>query len=106
MADDIIDQGLNEDDNIYPELDQGKSPELLSLEQDYRLLFRSEKGVRVLTDILMNMCWFGKNLDTNLRSVGERNVGISILARLGHGLDREESIIRSIVNIPIKGEVI
>jgi hypothetical protein len=72
----------------------------------YRLVFKSGAGRRVLADILKNFCWYFSYLPPgDDKAIGERNVGLSILGRLGYGEPETGDIINAILNVPIEGEL-
>ena len=71
---------------------------------NYRLVVNSDAGRKVMYDILVNHCHFFTALPSgNEQAIGERNIGLAILARLGYGENEFESIINSILSVPIKG---
>jgi len=71
---------------------------------NYRLVFNSDAGRKVMWDILVNMCHFLTALPSdNEQAIGERNLGLAILERFGYGKPESESIINSILSVPIKG---
>ena len=70
---------------------------------EYRLVFKSDAGQKVLADILVNMCWFlGYLPPKDDKAVGEHNVGVAILSRLGYSKKEEQAIIRAILNVAVE----
>lgn len=53
----------------------------LDIKAKYRILFDSDIGREVLSDILINFCNFGCFIDSDKERI-EYNVGINILSRL------------------------
>ena len=68
----------------------------------YRLVSKSDAGRRMLADILVNFCHFCSYIDPDdKKAIGEYNVGVAILSRLGLFTAGKESIVNAIMNIPI-----
>ena len=72
---------------------------------DYRVVFGSEKGQRVLADILFNFCGFCGYIDTagnTEAEAGSYNVGVSILLRLGiPRATSRDSLIKALLGVPV-----
>ena len=70
---------------------------------EYRLVFKSDAGQKVLADILVNHCWFmGYIPPGDDKAVGEHNVGVAILSRLGYSEKEKQAIIRAILNVAVE----
>ena len=84
---------------FFPEIDDAKKDDILI---DYRNAFGDMPGKKVLADILVNFCHFGIYLDArDPVSVGQYNVGISILLRLGVFSQGMDPVINALLDIPI-----
>lgn len=84
---------------FFPEIDDAKKDDILI---DYRNTFKSVSGKKVLSDILVNFCHFGAYLDPHdTFSIGQYNVGISILGRLGVFSQGRDAVINALLDIPI-----
>ncbi|MFH1640364.1 MAG: hypothetical protein ABIA66_00200 [Candidatus Omnitrophota bacterium] len=84
---------------FFEELEEPKNIELTT---QYRLTFGSDVGKRVLANILVDFCGFLAYIDPNDQAtVGQYNVAVAILGRLGILNAGKEAIIKAILDIPV-----
>lgn len=83
-------------EGLVPEVDE-------ELTDKYRLLFMSDVGAEVLADILVNFCHFGAYVPPeNQAAVGQHNVGMAILSRLGTFNAGKKPVVTALLGVPIK----
>ena len=77
-----------------------KKDDKADIKAKYRVLFGSEIGQEVLSDILINFCNFGCFLDGEKERI-EYNVGVNILSRLKVFTSQvnKKDIIQSLFNV-------
>lgn len=83
---------------FFPELETQGIDNITSA---YRLVSRTEEGRMVFNDILVTLCHFGAYIDPeNNQEVGQRNVGVAIMQRLGIFSGGSQRVINAMCDLP------